>query len=71
MVYATDARVEPRVKSAFAFPPDSHPPIVYPAAVTSGSAHRLDAESLLLHCRSAEGQAIFRAAGFSAAPPSE
>src|SRR5262249_18703108 len=30
IVYETDAKVEPNVKIIGAFPPDSHPPIVYP-----------------------------------------
>jgi molybdenum ABC transporter molybdate-binding protein len=35
IVYATDAKVEPRVKIIGTFPDDSHPAIVYPAAATS------------------------------------
>jgi len=34
-VYATDAAVEPRVRVVAAFPEDSLPPIIYPAALTS------------------------------------
>ena len=34
VVYATDARSEPRVRVLDVFPADSHPPIIYPAALT-------------------------------------
>jgi len=39
IVYRTDAVADPGVRIAGRFPPDSHPPIVYPAAVTTGSKH--------------------------------
>lgn len=41
IVYATDAQAEPRVSVAAVFPADSHPPIIYPAAVlaTAQSPH--------------------------------
>lgn len=35
IVYETDAKVEPNVKIVGRFPEDSHPPIVYPVAVTA------------------------------------
>jgi len=35
IVYATDAKVEPGVKIIAVFPEDSHPPIVYPVALTT------------------------------------
>lgn len=68
IVYATDARVEPRVKVAFTFPSTSHPAIVYPAAVVSSSPHAEDAKAFLVYCASPEGMAVFTAAGFTAAP---
>ena len=34
IVYETDAKVEPGVKIVGAFPDDSHPPIIYPVALT-------------------------------------
>src|SRR5258706_11798115 len=34
IVYSTDAAAEPNVRIVGAFPEGSHPPIVYPAAVT-------------------------------------
>src|SRR5215813_3897598 len=40
IVYATDAKVEPRVKVIGTFPADSHPEIVYPVAPDSKSRSR-------------------------------
>lgn len=37
IVYQTDAAAEPKVKVLGTFPEDSHPPIVYPAAITASS----------------------------------
>ena len=34
IVYQTDAAAEPNVKIVGTFPADSHPPIIYPAALT-------------------------------------
>jgi molybdate transport system substrate-binding protein len=36
IVYRTDAAADPTVRIVGTFPPDSHPPIIYPAAVTKG-----------------------------------
>lgn len=68
IVYTTDAKVEPRVKVAFTFPQSSYPAIVYPAAVVKSAPHARDAADFLAYCRSADGMAVFVAAGFSAAP---
>ncbi len=38
IVYATDAAAEPAVKIVATFPDDSHPPILYPFALTAASA---------------------------------
>ena len=70
-VYATDAKVEPKVKVAFTVPASSYPAIVYPAAVVKGSAHAKDAADFVAYCKSAEGMAVFLAAGFTAAPASQ
>ncbi len=37
VVYATDAKAEPKVRVVAIFPADSHAPIVYPVAVVAGS----------------------------------
>ena len=68
IVYATDARVEPRVRVAFPFAAGSHPAVVYPMAVLKDAAHAREAGSFLAACRSPEGMAVFLAAGFTAAP---
>jgi molybdate transport system substrate-binding protein len=39
IVYATDATAEDDVTVVATFPEETHPPIVYPVAVTSASAH--------------------------------
>ena len=67
VVYGTDARVETRVKVGFTFPQSSYPTIVYPAAVINNAAHAKEAGEFLAYCQSAEGMAVFLAAGFSAA----
>ena len=67
-VYATDAKVEPKVKVAFVVPATSYPPIVYPAAVVRNATHAKEANEFLAYCRSAEGMAVFLAAGFTPPP---
>lgn len=67
IVYATDAKVEPKVRVAFTVPAGSHAPIVYPAAVTKGAANPKAAADFLAYCAGAEGMAVFSAAGFSPA----
>jgi molybdate transport system substrate-binding protein len=64
IVYATDAKVEPGVKIVGTFPPDSHPPIVYPAAAIAerdGTAARRYLDFL----RSPAARGIFEQYGFS------
>lgn len=68
VVYATDAEAEPKVRTAFPFPADSHPPIVYPAAAVAASSHLAEARALLDFCASPSGQAIFQEAGFTPPP---
>jgi molybdate transport system substrate-binding protein len=47
IVYATDAAISARVRVAGSFPPQSHPPITYPFAVTRRAADSAEAQSLL------------------------
>jgi molybdate transport system substrate-binding protein len=65
VVYATDARVEPRVRVAFAFASESHPTIVYPAAVMAASRRPAEARRFLAFCQGPEARAIFAAQGFT------
>lgn len=64
IVYATDARVEPRVRVVDTFPPGLHPPVVYPFAIPSGSTHA-DAGEFLAYLSSDEARQRFVAQGFS------
>lgn len=68
VVYRTDAMVEPRVRVAFSFPPTSHPPIVYPAAVTNQARYPEAAGAFLAFCASPGARAVFRDAGFRIPP---
>jgi molybdate transport system substrate-binding protein len=64
IVYRTDAKADPSVKVAFEFPENSHPPIVYPAAVVQGSARAADAARFLEFCRGAKARSLFERHGF-------
>jgi molybdate transport system substrate-binding protein len=64
IVYATDAAAEPSVKVVSVFPDDSHPPIIYPAAVTA-NARSTDAEAFLDMLRSTKARAVFEKQGFT------
>jgi molybdate transport system substrate-binding protein len=64
VVYSTDANADKTVKIAFAFPEETHAPIVYPAAVVKGSARVKDAARFLEFCRGAKARPIFEARGF-------
>jgi molybdate transport system substrate-binding protein len=65
IVYATDARIEPNVRVLDTFPAKSHPPIVYPAALTRTA--QPGAERFLAYMRSPRGQGVFRSFGFTPA----
>ena len=64
IVYGTDAKAEEKVEVAGVFPEDSHPPIVYPAAVISSSKNA-DAEAFVTYLSSPKAQEIFTAQGFT------
>lgn len=63
IVYETDALAEPQVKVAGVFPSASHPEIVYPAALTTGSQNP-DAVAFLAFLQSAPAREIFARHGF-------
>jgi molybdate transport system substrate-binding protein len=63
IVYETDAKVEPSVKVVGAFPADSHPPIVYPVALTVNA--KPEAAQYLAFLRSQAAKAVFEAHGFT------
>ena len=65
IVYATDARAEPKVKIVGVFPESSHPPIVYPGALTAASRNAGGA-AFLRFLQGAQARAIFKRYGFGA-----
>ena len=64
IVYSTDAAAEPNVRIVASFPGDSHPPIIYPAALTKDSKHA-DAKAFLDFLRSAKARTAFEKQGFT------
>ncbi len=63
IVYETDAKVEPGVKIVGAFPDDSHPPIIYPVALTVNA--KPDAAAYLAYLRTPAAKAVFEKYGFT------
>lgn len=64
IVYATDAAADPSVRIVATFPADSHPPIVYPEAVTKDSKNP-DAPDFLAYIRSPAAKGFFERQGFT------
>lgn len=67
IVYDTDARVEPRVRIVGLFPASTHPPIVYPAAVTARSRNP-EAARFMAFMGGPRAAAVFRRHGFTVLP---
>jgi molybdate transport system substrate-binding protein len=67
IVYDTDAKVEPKVKIVGLFPEDSHPKIIYPAALVAHRANP-DAAAFLGFLQSPDATAIFQKYGFIVLP---
>lgn len=63
IVYETDAKAESKVRMIGVFPADSHPPIVYPAALTAGA--KAGAAAYLDFLQSPAARNIFEKRGFS------
>jgi molybdate transport system substrate-binding protein len=63
IVYATDAKIEPKVQVVGTFPESSHEPIVYPAALTKDA--KPDAMRFLAYLKTTRPHAVFERAGFS------
>ncbi len=63
IVYETDAKVEPNVKIVGTFPPNSHPPVIYPVALTATA--KTEAKAYLDLLRSATAQVYFEHYGFT------
>lgn len=69
IVYQTDATAEPGVKIVGTFPEETHPPIVYPVAVTAGSKNA-DAAAYVKYLQSPKAKELFEAQGFTVLAPS-
>ena len=63
IVYETDAKVDASVKIVGIFPEDTHPPIVYPVALTANA--KPDAVAYLAFLRTPAAKAVFERYGFS------
>ena len=68
IVYATDAAADHAVKIIGTFPEDTHPPIIYPAAVTAEAASP-DAAAFLDFLKTEAAAALFEAEGFMVLVP--
>lgn len=66
IVYRTDARADPRVREVAIFPAETHPPIVYPLALTRNASP--GAARFLAFLRGPVAAAAFQQAGFSTLP---
>ena len=64
IVYATDAAAEPNVKIVGEFPADSHPPIIYPAALAK-EPKSPDAKAFLDMLKSSKARPAFERQGFT------
>lgn len=67
IVYATDANLEPLVRTQYVFPEKSHDPIYYWAAMTP-SANENATRALLDYLKGPSASAIFAKAGFTPVP---
>jgi molybdate transport system substrate-binding protein len=63
IVYETDAKAEPNVKIVGIFPQNSHPPILYPAALTKDA--KPEARGFLAYLCSPKARAVFEKDGFT------
>lgn len=68
IVYATDARLARRARTAFAVPADEHPEIVYAISLRRGAGPLGAARAFAAWWRSEAGRSRLRAAGFATGP---
>jgi len=64
IVYETDAKIEPKVKTIGIFPDDAYPPVTYPVAATAESK-KASVPQYLSFLRTLAAKAIFEKNGFS------
>jgi len=70
IVYQTDAAADPNVTIIGTFPEDTHPPIIYPIALTAGVSHA-DAAAFLAYIKSAKAKPLFQVQGFTVLSPGQ
>jgi len=63
IVYQTDAAADPKVRIIGSFPENTHPPIIYPVALTAKAGP--DAATFLAYVRGAKAKLLFHAQGFA------
>ena len=63
IVYATDAKADPKVKVLDVFPESTHAPILYPIAITASSTNK-EAPAFLSYLKTAAAQSVFETQGF-------
>jgi molybdate transport system substrate-binding protein len=68
IVYATDAAADPGVEIAGVFPEDTHPPIIYPVALTAASKNPMAAK-FLGFLEGAAARSAFEKQGFTMLQP--
>jgi molybdate transport system substrate-binding protein len=68
IVYQTDAASDPTVKIVGTFPENTHPPIIYPIALTKESTNP-DAQAFLNYLKSAAARPAFERQGFTVLAP--
>lgn len=66
VVYRTDAMADPDVTIVDTFPAATHPPIVYPIAMTTSAPDAGAATTVLAYLQSAAARAVFASQGFTA-----
>jgi molybdate transport system substrate-binding protein len=64
IVYATDAKAEPKVRVIAIFPDDSHDAIVYPAAAVAATSPE-STKGFLKFLQGSQAKTIFKQAGFT------
>ena len=63
IVYATDAKAEPKVRVVDTFAANLHPPVVYPAAIVAGKVNPVT-QALLNYLSNAEARTVWSKYGF-------
>jgi molybdate transport system substrate-binding protein len=70
IVYQTDAAADQNVEIMGVFPEDTHPRIIYPAALTANASHP-DAAAFLDYMKSVKARPLFEAQGFTVLGPGQ